>query len=436
MGLAKPLSAGSSRTRTIEKSVVAVALLLLSFVAIILHSKTYYDGYLNNHDAAQILSKVRLSLSTKGGGETKVKRTEEENDDVNVSVRKDHPLCFSEHLFARVTERKTLNIYEIGKFTKIGRNVSSSIRYDYMCPFMKTRYNCATNKDEAAFKYGEHATHWKLSLIPREHQEACNLWELVASLGGPTGVANTLLSQHEQYPTSKIINVFIGGNSYLRQIFEALVCGFRDDVTDHFVQRGAKYGVSLAELKKRGHRGVNITEIGSFQHPPNNSSGFCDYSTEEHFYEDGLQLPVKCHYKNLESFDDNLGMVEFGGALRFYYMFRPFTYGNVSEVFESKFHLNLEEIDILLFNDHTENVFQKKYPEMVDVFEKKGIWQSKIIWPYKILRKMQERDTSKWFGANNPAIHHPPDDHACMPGVPDDEANLLLFLMLSGSVIV
>ena len=27
-----------------------------------------------------------------------------------------------------------------------------------------------------------------------------------------------------------------------------------------------------------------------------------------------------------EEYDDNLGMVEFGGKIRFYYMFRPFVY--------------------------------------------------------------------------------------------------------------
>ena len=35
-----------------------------------------------------------------------------------------------------------------------------------------------------------------------------------------------------------------------------------------------------------------------------------------------------------------------------------------------------------------------------------------------------------FFGASNPWITHPPDNHPCMPGIPDDEANILLYLLL------
>lgn len=374
----------------------------------------------------------------------------EEKDDIP-KMREDHPLCFSEHLFTNFATRKSLNIYEIGKYIKIGRNVTSSIRYDYTCPSTKPRYNCAKNKSETSFKYGELATHWKLSLVPRQHQEACNLWELTASLGGPIGLANNLLSQHPK-SSRTIINVFIGGNSYLRQIFEALVCGFHEDITNQLVQRGAKFDISMAGLEKRGGRKVDLTEMGSLEHPPNASSGVCDYTMQTDFYEDGLQLPVVCKYNSCHggigagakspcmggsegAYNDDIGMVEFGGKIRFYYMFRPYIYENVTRIFQSKLHLEPVDIDILLFNDRTDKLFEEKYPEVVDLFETKGIWRSKIIWPYTIFQKMQERDAKRWFGADNPWIDHSPDTHACMPGVPDDEVNLLLFLMLSDSVI-
>merc|ERR1719491_2152647 len=97
------------------------------------------------------------------------RQKKEENYD-RPKMRKEHPLCFSEHLFKKFATNKSLNIYEIGKFIKIGRNVTSSIRYDYTYPSMKPRYNCAKKKNEASFKYGEHATHWKLSLFPFQHQ--------------------------------------------------------------------------------------------------------------------------------------------------------------------------------------------------------------------------------------------------------------------------
>ena len=47
------------------------------------------------------------------------------------------------------------------------------------------------------------------------------------------------------------------------------------------------------------------------------------------------------------------------------------------------------------------------------------------------------RDLGRWFGADNPWITWPPDrNHGCMPGMPDDdEVNILLWYMLSLSAM-
>jgi hypothetical protein len=37
----------------------------------------------------------------------------------------------------------------------------------------------------------------------------------------------------------------------------------------------------------------------------------------------------------------------------------------------------------------------------------------------KDFEKLQMRDLKRWFGANNPGIHSPPNVHPCMPGVPE-----------------
>eukprot|EP00984_Skeletonema_dohrnii_P019678 scaffold9468_cov130-Skeletonema_dohrnii-CCMP3373.AAC.4 len=42
-------------------------------------------------------------------------------------------------------------------------------------------------------------------------------------------------------------------------------------------------------------------------------------------------------------------------------------------------------------------------------------WDNRIEWDYNHFKTIQKRDVGRWFGANNP-----PDDHACMPGLPDD----------------
>ena len=52
----------------------------------------------------------------------------------------------------------------------------------------------------------------------------------------------------------------------------------------------------------------------------------------------------------------------------------------------------------------------------------------------KNLKNIQKRDTGQYFGANNPWITDVPDGHPCLPGIPDDEVNLLL-MILDGAMV-
>ena len=48
--------------------------------------------------------------------------------------------------------------------------------------------------------------------------------------------------------------------------------------------------------------------------------------------------------------------------------------------------------------------------------------------PY--FKSIQMRDSGGWWsGADNVGMDHPPDDHPCMPGVPDDELDVLLLAL-------
>jgi hypothetical protein len=46
------------------------------------------------------------------------------------------------------------------------------------------------------------------------------------------------------------------------------------------------------------------------------------------------------------------------------------------------------------------------------------------------LRRIQEASIGYYYGADNPWITNPPDNHPCLPGIPDDAANILIFLLL------
>ena len=148
------------------------------------------------------------------------------------------------------------------------------------------------------------------------------------------------------------------------------------------------------------------------------------------FYEKGLPFPST----KTQTFDDNVALVEFGGKIRFYYIFRPYMYENLLGVFQEKLQLELQDIDSLVFNDGQEKTISSNNT-MREIFISTGVWEQRIIWPYHTFRKIQNRDIGSWFGADNPWITHPPDNHACMPGPPDDEVNLLLFLLYYKRII-
>ena len=227
---------------------------------------------------------------------------------------------------------------------------------------------------------------------------------------------------------NQTVNVMLAGNSYLRQIFEALVCGFHMDISKHLVQHDSKYGVSLAAIAKRQGKKIELTEVGELA-----SSCQCQNGDRTKFYEKGVQLPHACGSSNTSQQDDNLAIVEFGEWIRFYYIFHPNAFENLSEIYHVKFQLDLKSIDFLVFNAGQDKVYERYYGDMVKVFTDNGIWERRIIWPYCRFIESQLRDVGRWFGA---FIDDPPDRHACMPGAPGDEVNLLLFLLMSGSTVL
>lgn len=147
----------------------------------------------------------------------------------------------------------------------------------------------------------------------------------------------------------------------------------------------------------------------------------CHGCTElRRYYESELTVP-----STIPECNDNIAMVEFGSKIQFYYIFRPWVFANVTAVYD-KVGLRANDIDALVFNDG-EN---EKYPQSLQMQLKEGVFNESIIWDLDEFHRIQVRDTKKWFGVTNPWVTHPPDGHPCMPGVPDDEADLLLFLLL------
>jgi hypothetical protein len=59
----------------------------------------------------------------------------------------------------------------------------------------------------------------------------------VNKLGGPKGIANRILQarkeqRHQEGHVEEPIHILLQGNSFLRQIMEALICRFQSQVTN------------------------------------------------------------------------------------------------------------------------------------------------------------------------------------------------------------
>jgi hypothetical protein len=145
-------------------------------------------------------------------------------------------------------------------------------------------------------------------------------------------------------------------------------------------------------------------------------------------------VPTPQHCSQSNKYEDNVAVVEFGRKIRFYYVFRPQIYEDLPGLLKEKLDLDPKDIDVLLFNDGQDETF-KENSDLLDILSASGAWQRRLVWPYWSFEEMQLRDIGRWFGADNPWITSKPDGHACMPGPPDDEVNLLMYLLYSNSVI-
>lgn len=302
--------------------------------------------------------------------------------------------------------RGVLQLSELGRYT----NSSIPPRYDHTCFLMKARYNCAKGPSSGSTdSLGPKASDYKLLL------KDCDLQEYVKSTTISSIVDASPYKKDESKAKGKL-TLLIYGNSFLRQIFESLVCAHESQITDFGVQVGGP-ALAIKSLKSRTNK-ISIDELGYFINYTEAQKGChgTGGSDTSIFYAPGVEVPANF---NLDC-NDNIGWVEFDHSLKVHYIFRPDYYeqATINYIHRNVFRfVNVEqEVDFLLWNS----------AEMPEINIHKLLWNSNIP---KQLRKINAKFSGHDYGANNPWITHPPDTHPCMPGIPDDEANLLLFLL-------
>lgn len=141
-------------------------------------------------------------------------------------------------------------------------------RYDHIsCFLMKARYNCAPPPGSTSAKASDNQMMFWRHHNGETQRRPCNLHSLVDFVGGPMGVYAHWM--HRQQPNSpnhssnQKMQIVLQGNSYLRQVWEALLCGFRDQITNVTVVQGGPM-LSLAYLASRSGKLITPRELGTF----------------------------------------------------------------------------------------------------------------------------------------------------------------------------
>jgi hypothetical protein len=175
----------------------------------------------------------------------------------------------------------------------------------------------------------------------------------------------------------------------------------------------------MTYVERRNGTLTTIDEIGEIIGLEQAKQGGCHATISvTQFYRPNVSLPP-----TISDCNDNIGMVEFGGAIRFYYLFHSPLYENKAlvHIYRNIFGIpRNSELDVFVWNtDGRKKPVER--PNRKINFEMLGA-----------LKGIQQRDLGLYFGENNPWVYDPPGYHPCMPGVPDDEVNLLLFWLLVG----
>ena len=397
-----------------------------------------------------------------------------------------HPQCSPKLWTTGGASGKSLKLMEVGAYIPH----DDPPPYDASsCFMMKARYNCAVRSNTST-------ANWKLVLRSKDggggaaaagggiSTANCDLKSFVTDAGGPKGVAKHLLAQQERpnggETTQTRYNVVLTGNSYLRQMTESMTCAWSDQITQLAVYQGGP-SVSSSYLSKRGIKGdvdsdnlFEPHEMGSLsmyhRRLDNKTISNSSETTEtlgslDHIMHQGCRGVANndklMHFfhkdmnpkpSTIPDCNDNLFMVEFGSSIRFYYIYRPYMYSNLTHVY-SMLGLHPGDIDRFVFNVGADKVIVKQR-EVYDSL-RPGVYESGLQWrDMTAWRRLQELHVGRWSGCDNPGMDHVPDIHPvgagvgfemlsdsltikcrnpqlpqCMPGVPDDEVNLLLYLL-------
>jgi hypothetical protein len=296
--------------------------------------------------------------------------------------------------------------------------------YDHTCFILKPRYNCALDPLSLSTAHeDDQAYQWKFVLQsdPDDISTRCDIGRIVDDLGGPSAIQS-----------ARKIGIF--GNSYLRQIFEAMACKYQSQLTNIKLHMNSP-GQSITSWNERNETSYSIEEYGymtDFENPAagtDNRPMFCTESSSLDKLQAYYAVKLPHDLDIISQCSDNIALAQFGDTLSVFYNFRPHHLADPQTVYRQFVGINEtlnDHFDYRVYNDRVYEPLRSKLN-----LSKKQPWDNlQSLLP--MMRRIQRRDAKRVFGANNPWILDPPDGHPCMPGIPDDELAILLFVIIFG----
>lgn len=325
------------------------------------------------------------------------------------------------------------------QYGKYGR-ATRGPRYDHTCFMLKPRYNCARN--ESATIPGDMPPDYALGLRDpqRDNQTVCSLQDFVHDAGGPAGIGRLILENYRkrrdnanaQGPgkkdlDSEVVEVLFLGTSRFRQVWESMVCAYRDQI--------GNFSIAKPKIKPEPERvpWLDGDDLGARVSLDSILNGDC-YNPRNY---------LRC--------SDNVAQVEFfdtaGTTIRFSYVYRPWSWKDPALAFR-RLGMDLRAkppVDFLFYETIDGSNVAWEYGKLKsgrleslykDLFDLRTPIRLTAHSLRRFYVQTMKRDLGKYYGPDNPWITHPPDKaHGCMPGMGDDTANLILWHMLSLSAL-
>eukprot|EP00978_Attheya_sp_CCMP212_P029207 scaffold103162_cov48-Attheya_sp.AAC.1 len=347
-----------------------------------------------------------------------------------------------------ISEMQEIDLETIGSYQRVPEDSPFPVpRYNHTCFVMKAKYNCVrptatntNNNNNGSSEYipGAQAHDYELVLNldlqqgqGQAQSKPCRLRTVVETI-----LQNGWLDRQSQSQSGRHASngdVLLLGDSLLRQIWEAMTCGFSEHITSLQVQQGGPSVYSHDYDSFSSPHSVGADQLGNplvFTNPQElqlPQAGCHGMSNVSQFYAPGVKVP-----SSLDGCNDNIAMVEVGHFLRLYYVYHPEVFSPEAwqEIIHERFGLHPNNNTLVLYNSGRGRRDQPHFPSLEQA-QRLNIasWLS-------TLRDLQWRDLGHLFGANNPGVSPRPDQiHACLPGMPDDHVNLLWYMLWTGYYI-